>query len=74
MQGRDGYAVLAHRGRAHAELAQEPVRGAAERRGLAPHQHVRAGVVDLVLVAAADQADVAGQPVLPGAGENVVRR
>src|SRR5512132_1520405 len=50
VQRGDGDAVLAHRRRADAQLAQDPVRRAAALApGLALHQHVGASVADLVL-------------------------
>src|SRR5205085_4719113 len=48
VQGGDGDGVLAHRRRAHAQLAQEAVGDTATLPcGLALHQHVGAGVADL---------------------------
>ena len=68
VQRGDGDAVLAHRRRPHAQLAQDPVgRATALPAGLALHQHVGAGVADLVVRIQTPQPRVTGQPRLTGA-------
>jgi len=69
VQGSHADRVLAHRRQAHAEVAQDPVRVAAPHGGLALHQHVGAGVADLVVRIATGQPDVAGQAGRPAAGD-----